>query len=295
MRFIAAAVPFADRWYFDQVLAGAADRAHAHATAVRVVVHAPGPRAHRLVAEDFAQQLEDRDCIGALSVQFDIDAEDAQLLRSDHPVVVIGGRSGGLPSVFIDDAAAARQATEHLLALGHVRIAHLAGYTTAPDDFAMRGDRVRGYSAAMGAAGFEEISQIVPSGFEYGDARRAAVRLLSGADRPTAVFAVSDEVAFAVLDAAAELGLAVPRDVSVIGVDDHEDAERRGLTTIAQHPRALGRAAAARLFGETQNDQQRHEVELVLRASTDVPRGHQPHTRRGVLGRLFGAAPRPRR
>lgn len=255
-------------------------------------MHPPGPRAHRAVAEGFAQQLRDPDCVGALSVLFDIDAEDAQLLRYDRPVVVIGGRSGGLPSVFIDDAAAAQRATEHLLALGHVRVAHLAGYVHAPDDFAMRGDRVRGYSAAMAAAGLEELSNVVPSGFDYDDARRAATRLLSGADRPTGVFAVSDEVAFAVLDAAAELGLSAPRDVSVVGIDDHEDAARRGLTTIAQRPRELGTAAAARLFGETQSDQQRQDVELVVRGSTAAPVGQEPRTRPGLLGRLFGGAAR---
>lgn len=294
MPYVGVAVPFTGRWYFDEVLEGAARKADERGIEIRVTVHPPGPAAHRDVAESFSRLLEDPTCVGAVSILFDIDTDDAELLRSDRPVVVVGGRSGGLPSVFIDDAAAARRATEHLLSLGHTSIAHLAGYATAPDDFAMRGDRVRGYSEAMGAAGLEDTSRIVASGFGYEDAHRAALQLLSGDDRPTAVFAVTDEVAFAVLDAAAEVGLAVPRDLSVVGIDDHADAARRALTTVSQDPRALGSAAVARLIGETLHDQQRHEVDLIVRSSTGVPGGAHRPAAPGLLGRILGAGRRPR-
>lgn len=272
MTYVVGAVPFADRWYFDQVLAGAAAKAAEHGAELRVAVQAPGPGVHREVAERFAGLLADPDCVGALSISFDLDAEDARLLAAhDRPVVVVGGRSAHLPSVFIDDIATARLATEHLLSLGHRSVAHLAGYATAPDDFTMRGERVRGYSEAMAAAGLEERSRVVPAMFARDAAQRAARQLLTSEDRPTAVFVVADEIALAVLDTAEELGLEVPRDLSVIGVDDHPDAAARGLTTVRQRPDALGTAAAARLFGETREDVQRQDVELVVRSTTSGP------------------------
>jgi LacI family repressor for deo operon, udp, cdd, tsx, nupC, and nupG len=287
MHYVAVAVPYAGPWYFDAVLEGAAAEAREHDAELRVAVHAPGPHAHRAVTESFATHFEDPECLGALSVVFDLDTEDTQVLRRARPVVVVGGYSEHLPSVFVDDAEVARIATEHLLSLGHTSVAHLAGYTTAPDDFAMRGDRVRGYSAAMSAAGLDEVSRVVPSGFAYEAAHRAALQLLSDADRPSAVFAVNDDVAFAVLDAAKELGLVVPGDLSVVGVDDHRDAAGRGLTTVRQDPSALGRAAIARLLGATDEDAQCCDVELMVRSTTGAP-GTAVSARSGVLGRLFG-------
>jgi DNA-binding LacI/PurR family transcriptional regulator len=272
MSYVGVVVPFAGRWYFDQVLAGAETKAREHGAELRVTVRAPGPGAHREVARHLADLFADPDCVGALSISFDLDAEDARLLAAhDRPVVVVGGRSAHLPSVFIDDIATARLATEHLLSLGHRSVAHLAGYATAPDDFAMRGERVRGYSEAMAAAGLEERSRVVPAMFSREAAQRASRELLTSDDRPTAVFAVADEIALAVVDTAEELGLEVPRDLSVIGVDDHPDAAVRGLTTVRQDPEALGAAAAARLLGETQEDAQRQDVELVVRTTTGGP------------------------
>jgi LacI family transcriptional regulator, repressor for deo operon, udp, cdd, tsx, nupC, and nupG len=294
MQYVGVAVPFTERWYFDAVLDGAAAKAREHGADLRIEVHPPAPQAHREVAESFRRLFADPDCVGAMSIVFEIDAEDVRVAADGRPVVIVGGRSDGLPSVFIDDVATARLATEYLLSLGHTRIAHLAGYATAPDDFAMRGDRVRGYSEAMRAAGHDELSRVVPSGFGYDDAHRVALRLLSDDDRPSAVFAVADEVAFAVLDAARQLGLEVPRQLSVLGVDDHADAAGRGLSTMRQDPRSLGAAAIARVFGETRDDEQRLDVELIARSSTGAPEGVAPTERTGALGRLLGARLRRR-
>ena len=104
--------------------------------------------------------------------------------------------------------------------------------------------------AAAGAA-----ARFVESDFTVDGARRAAVALLRGggggaadagtgaARRPTAIFAASDEMAYGVLTAARDLGLRVPEDLSVIGVDGHDLAELFGLTTIDQFPHAQGERA----------------------------------------------------
>ena len=87
--------------------------------------------------------------------------------------------------------------------------------------------------------------------FRFATSRASALELLADpADRPTAVFCSSDEMAFGVLKAAAELGVSVPGELSVIGIDDHEFSEPMGLTTIRQDPEDQGAFAADLLLGE---------------------------------------------
>ena len=289
MPSIEVAVPFRDNWYFDAVCAGIARRARAAEVDVHVLVEAAGARGRAIVADRFDEVLRETDCIGAISVGFEFTAPQvARLVEHGRPVVVVGGPCAGLPSVFIADAAVAHAATDQLIALGHSSIAHLAGYALSADDFTMRSDRVRGYSEAMLEAGFDAYSHVVPCEFSHAAAYRAAVDMLSQPDRPTAVFAVADELAFAVLDAAGDLGLDVPRDLSVIGIDDHPDAEARGLTTWRQDPEAVGAAAADRVLGRTDEDRQVVETPLIVRTTTAPPGSRRPSTRKpGRLGRLL--------
>jgi DNA-binding LacI/PurR family transcriptional regulator len=100
--------------------------------------------------------------------------------------------------------------------------------------------------------------------------------LLSRPDRPTAVVAASDELALGVLAAARELGLAVPQDVSVVGIDNHEMAELYGLTTIAQPVDEQGRMATRLLLSAVAGLDAGHDVatvpiSLVERSSTAPP------------------------
>ncbi|RIX30476.1 LacI family DNA-binding transcriptional regulator [Amnibacterium setariae] len=289
MAIVSVPVPYAGKWYFESLLRGLRAGAAAHGHELEVWVEPPGPAARQHVAARLEAQLARPEYVGAVAVHFRLQGEQVErVTRPGKPVVLIGGRSDGLPTVRLDDAAIARDATQHLIDLGHRQIAHLAGLVTAPDDITIRADRVRGYSEAMSAAGLEMQAAVRASSFELADATAAAMSLLSGDDRPTAVFAVVDEVAYGVLEAARRLGLAVPRDVSVIGVDDHEAAAAAGLTTMRQDPAAVGRAAAARLLGETADDDQVVPAELVLRTSTAPPRnGSGGRDRPGLLGRLL--------
>lgn len=272
MPTLVTAVPFRDNWYFDSVCAGIAERAAAAGVEVRELTALPGSGGRAEVTAWFDEALREDGCVGAVAVGFEFEQAQAErLLEHGKPVVAIGGVDRRLPSVSPDDAAIARAATEHLLGLGHRRITHLAGYAMSPDDFPMRSDRVRGYSDAMRAAGLENQSHVVPCEFTAGAAYRAATRFLSEPDRPTAVFAVADELAFPVLDAARELGLSVPRDLSVIGIDDRPESAARGLTTWRQDPLAVGSTAAERALGLTDWDHSEVDVRLIVRTSTAPP------------------------
>jgi DNA-binding LacI/PurR family transcriptional regulator len=285
------AVPNVDVWYFDTLRAGAESVAGAAGVEVQVLVEPLGRTGRAVVTERWAAALADPDFLGAVSIHYDFESgQRDRLLAHGKPVVTIGGRCPGLPSVFIDDVAVARLATEHLLALGHRRIAHLAGFARSPDDFSMRIDRIRGYSEAMRNAGLENQSQVLPCDFDPGKAYQAAHGLLRGTDRPTAIFAAADVLAAAVLAAARDLAIAVPGDLSVIGIDDAPESAALGLTTLRQDPYAQGAAAARRVLGQSASDEQRFDVELVHRTSTAAPGGGSAPGRPGRFAALFRSA-----
>ncbi|GGC95935.1 LacI family transcriptional regulator [Tersicoccus solisilvae] len=206
------------------------------------------------------------------------DEELAALHALEQPVIVVGGPVDGCRHVSIDDRAAVRDATEHLIGLGHQRIVHLAGGGSFGIDFSVPRLRAAGFRDAMGAAGLPVGAASTVFGDYAADRSKDAVARVLAADprqRPTGIVASSDEMAFGALLAAAEAGLRVPEDLSVIGVDDHEFAEVFGLTTIRQDPIAAGERAATLLLAALEGDEgdltaqpapEPHE--LVIRRST---------------------------
>jgi DNA-binding LacI/PurR family transcriptional regulator len=165
-------------------------------------------------------------------------------------------RLTGAPYVGIDNARSAALAADHLLELGHRRLGIVAlpeDMPIEPQDVVVRvrrgfAQRVIGFLERAAEGGVERKSvAVVDAGTNSTDAGAIAARaLLRRAKRPTAVFAVSDVLALGVLTAAAELGLDVPGDVSVIGFDDIDEAahSRPPLTTVAQDLREQGQVAA---------------------------------------------------
>ncbi|MFE9612441.1 LacI family DNA-binding transcriptional regulator [Streptomyces sp. NPDC006012] len=159
------------------------------------------------------------------------------------PVVVAGAREPAPPGVDLvagDDETGARLATEHLVRLGHRRIAHIAGYGAVGDL------RRRSFEATMRAHGLADGALVALGDMTEEGGYRTAVRLLSRPGRPTAVFAVNDITSVGVLSAAAELGLAVPGDLSVTGYDNTSIARLRHvwLTTVDPAPHEVGHRAA---------------------------------------------------
>ncbi len=176
------------------------------------------------------------------------------MAASQVPVVVIDAHSPALdvlPRVVGDDVAGGALATRHLLELGHRRIAFVGDAFENPFGFTSARDRYAGYEQTLCEWGIEVRPELVALG-AHGryEARELGQRLLSAAERPTAIFASSDTQALGVLTAARELGLSVPRDVSIIGYDDIWTADYVGLTTVRQQLFESGRVGAETLLRE---------------------------------------------
>lgn len=208
------------------------------------------------------------------------DADDfvADLLTTYKlPLVQINpfNRSDKLPSVAGDDARGAYLMTEHLLRLGHERIAFLMG----PRNLRSSYDRMQGYKEAMieGGVGFDS-DWLAPSEFTFDGGYTATRMLLERANRaarPTAIFAGNDEAAYGALFAAQELGWSVPGKLSVGGYDDFALSKYvwPGLTTIHQPAEELLELAVRLLIrlvkGEPVEERQVVvQPELVVRGST---------------------------
>lgn len=188
-------------------------------------------------------------------------------------------------SVSMDNTEAGYIATRHLLELGHCRI----GYIGGPTPTASRQDRFAGYCMALSEFGFAVDAELAPrvtakGGYDDTDAaelgREVALKLLSRRRDLTALVALNDMYALGVCAAVRELGLSVPKDVSVVGIDDIVLAGMFDppLTTVHHPIGALSLAAVERLISRIQrkaDDTPQHLVlapELIVRRSTGSPR-----------------------
>jgi len=208
------------------------------------------------------------------------DDEVASLRRAEVPVVLIDSDHPNVTSlsrVVVDDVAGGRAATEYLLSLGHRRIAFVGDMSDNPFHFIWSRDRLRGYRQALEAAGVApnpgHCAEGEPS---LAGARSLARVMLAAPDRPTAIVAANDMRAVGVLEAARELGLRVPEQLSVIGYDDVEVAEIVGLTTVRQPLYRSGQRGMQLLLDglRDRSIEPTHEVlplELVVRGTTGPP------------------------
>jgi LacI family transcriptional regulator len=165
------------------------------------------------------------------------------------PVVAVDPHTGpsALPTIDSDNLRGAQLATEHLLELGHRRIAFLAGRP----DLQSAQLRKTGYLRALAAAGVPVSEALIRDGaYDPVTSARSAHELLTGPDRPTAVFAANDLSAIAAVGAARELGLDVPGDLSVVGFDNVPESAlcTPPLTTVNQPIREMGHRAITLLI-----------------------------------------------
>jgi DNA-binding LacI/PurR family transcriptional regulator len=163
------------------------------------------------------------------------------------PVLTLQGGPDEVHDFGFDQQEGARLAIRHLLGLGHRRIVHLPG----PGGWAEAEQRQRGFESILREHGLPARS--APEGDWTPESGHAiGLALLAGDDRPTAVFAANDEMAVGLLAAAHDLGLDVPRDLSVVGFDDVPWARhlRPALTTVRQDFGELGRRALGVLLDE---------------------------------------------
>ncbi|MFB8146819.1 LacI family DNA-binding transcriptional regulator [Microbacterium sp. NPDC056003] len=189
------------------------------------------------------------------------------------PVVVIDSNAGsGFAVVDTDQALGARQATEHLLGLGHRQVWHIAGPTSSFS----AGHRVESWRATLEQAG------IIPPPLVHGDwttesGHRAALEL-AGRDDVTAIFAANDQMALGAMKALHELGRDIPNQVSVVGFDDMDESRAfwPPLTTVRQNFREVGRIAMERLLAQIDDPDAPSQTtliptELVVRESSGPP------------------------
>ena len=177
----------------------------------------------------------------------------------------------------VQDEAAARTITDHLLDLGHRRV----GLVQGPVGHAASSRRLAGFSKALAARGLEPEPELMQQGlFTFESGRQAAERLLRLKSPPTAVFASNDLMALGVMAKAQELGLSIPRDLSVAGFDDIASASMvwPGLTTMRQPMADMAAAAAEAIIAvagkepPAQIARPAFACELVVRGSTAPPR-----------------------
>ncbi|MEU0534181.1 LacI family DNA-binding transcriptional regulator [Amycolatopsis tolypomycina] len=263
-------VPYVSRWFFGTVIAGA--EAVLREAGLDLVVYGVPDAAAR--ARFFDRLPVRRRVDAVLVLSLPLTAAEAEALRALRvPVVLVGSTADGIPSVRIDDLAAAAQAVRHLTGLGHRRIGLLGETDPPPHGFTTPGRRRNGYLRALAEAGIEpEPALEAAGGFTAAAGETAMARLLALPSPPTAVFAMSDEMAFGALKTLRRARVGIPAGVSVIGFDDHELAGALDLTTIAQPVTAQGERAALLLLDQLHDRPPATDVvlgtELVRRGST---------------------------
>jgi DNA-binding LacI/PurR family transcriptional regulator len=194
------------------------------------------------------------------------------LLAGRVPLVVVGWHveDPAVDVVRTSDEQGMARAVDHLVALGHSRIAHIDGGAT------MIGiSRREGYRKAMQARGLEAQIRVVHGGQTQLDGQRAARALLEAGDLPTGLIAYNDDTAVGAMGLLAQHAVEVPRHLSVVGWDDSEVAELSpvGLTSVAQQPAEMARLAVERIVARIEGQRvEGHEIvlepDLQVRSST---------------------------
>lgn len=229
----------------------------------------------------FFHELPPRRSVDAVLVfSLPLSEQESEALRGlDVPLALVGAKSEGFSSVWIDDRLGAGAAVQHLVDLGHRDIGLIHG-NIGPARFTPAQDRYTGFVDVLTAQQIALRDELLAEGeFTVSGGERAMNELLTAASPPTAVFAQSDEMAMGALRALRSRGFTVPDDMSVIGFDGHELTGLVDLTTVAQPVSGEGATAAKLLLerlapdGPTEVDDVVLPTELVVRGSTAAPPG----------------------
>lgn len=275
---ILVALPNVSNPFFSPIL-GAVERvAAARGYGVLVANCTPGKNDTPRLQEYFRSNRAD----GLLLLDGTMDRDYLQGLFPDPdylPIVVACEEipDAGLFTVKTNNDESAAQATEHLIGLGHMRIAFISG----PQGNILSREREQGFRQAMQQANLEVPTEYIAHGdFTIEGGMEATGVLLSLETPPTAVFCADDETALGVISAARNMGISCPQDISVVGFDDIEVASHYmpPLTTISQPKPELGRIAIEALLDMLENDSAQQvpsriilRSELVIRESTAPP------------------------
>ena len=270
-------VPFVNRWFFAEVISTVE-------TALRqagfdLLLYNLGDEKGRSRFFDVMPMRKRVDGVLVASIVLD-DAEFDALTELKRPVGLLGLEREGVLSTRIDDVAAARTAVDHLVGLGHRRIGLIGGDTDDPMAFTPPLHRRDGYRDALQAVGLDADPDLEVLGYFTVDGGRAATRhLLARDDRPTAIFAESDEMAYGALREIRDAGLRVPDDIAVIGFDDQPFSDLMDLTSLRQPVAEQALDITTRLLALIAEDGEETPfdpsvvlpTELVVRGSTVKP------------------------
>lgn len=236
-------------------------------------VEQPG---HRL--EHFEVLTGSHPPMGTVVVSLKPSSAELEAFRfAASPVTFIEVDVPGFSRVVVDHAEGGRLATQHLIDLGHERIGFIGDAEDNPFGFVSSALHHRGYRETLAGAGISLDHDLELTGTHgRAEARVLGERMLKSAQRPTAVFAASDTQALGVIDAARDLGIQVPSELSVVGFDDIEVSGYIGLTTVRQPLEESGRRAAEILIDAiaTPNRDvvcEQLPLKLVIRETTGAP------------------------
>lgn len=273
---IGLTIPILHAEYFAHIMSGAAEALYEQD--MRLVVC---PTLHQ---HDREVTLLDRLMHGTtdgaiLLLPEETNQELKALQRHGYPFVVIDAREQldeGIPAVSSAHWAGAKVATDHLVDLGHRRVATITG----PSTWTASRERVNGYRASLAARGILASPEYVQVGdFKTEAGEVAAHRLFNLPEPPTAVFAANDNMAVGVMQAARQRGLRVPEDISIVGFDDTEGSliVTPALTTVRQPLEEMGRVGVSlllRLLAGQRLEALRVDLatRLIVRDSTAPPR-----------------------
>jgi len=274
---VGVVMPFVDRWFFSSVLEGAVNALASRGYDVTLYNLSGGEAARKRVFEDFVLRKR---VDGVLTVAVKLsESELKRLTEIRKPIIGIGGPIPGARSISIDDEGSGRLATQHLISLGHTEIGMISGVTDFMD-FHQPYLRKTGYQEALLDANLHFHPQwIAEADFTTTGGYHAAKQMLGDPrSAPTALYCASDEMGFGAIQAARDLGLRVPQDISVIGMDGHPMGAFYGLSTIDQRTSEQGAKGANMLMDilESGDDRQLNNVEqlsswpieLLVRSST---------------------------
>ncbi|MEV0739738.1 LacI family DNA-binding transcriptional regulator [Streptomyces sp. NPDC050549] len=209
-------------------------------------------RLNRRLGDDLTRTFTELRVDGLVAVGTLTATDELRAAAGHIPTVVAGAREPVLPHVDVvagDDAHGARLATEHLVDLGHRRIAHIAGQGV------VGGLRRTAFETVVREHGLTDLATVEQGDLTEEGGYRAMVRLLNAPEPPTAVFAFNDIACVGALSAAEESGLRVPRDLSLVGYDNTYLARLRHLwlTTVDNASHDIGRRAAEHLLDRMAN------------------------------------------
>ncbi|WP_298744851.1 LacI family DNA-binding transcriptional regulator [uncultured Microbacterium sp.] len=273
---IGVVMPYVNRWFFAEVLEGIQQSLLSHGLDLTLYDAKPGTAGRARIFNDF---LARKRFDGLIAVGLDpADHELDQLTQIGRPIVSVVGAGDQTSVVAVDDDSAAWRATQHLITLGHTDIAFLGGGDRGGMQWAhVDQQRLAGYRHAMRDAGLAASERHITSDVTLPGGYAVAADLLADErGRPTAIVAVCDEVAIGAIIAARRLGVHVPSDLSIVGIDDHEFAEIFSLTTLQQIPREQGAAAVQLLLAEIADPtrpptRDLMHARMIVRTSTAAP------------------------